>query len=350
MEGHEGAVWRYGGMAVWRKDARRSAVPPVRPLKTIRTSVSAYDFIDFPFPLGVIPAMSANSVRALPSIAPISVPAGEAGEPHLPTPHGLSRTPRRPLFGPIAHRIHGETRIDEYFWLRNREDPEVLAYLEAENRYTDAVMRPTEALQERLFSRRCGRGSRRPTSRCPSGSTAGSTTTAPRPGRSTRSTAAGRTAEGRPEEVLLDLNPLAEGHDYFRLGAFEVSPDHRLLACSVDTSGAEAFTLYVKDLPPAPCWPETIGNVSPSVAWANDSRTLFYVVLDEARRPCRLYRHRLGRQPVDDALVHFEADESFFLDVGRTRSHALSAARRCRATRPPKLRYASADRPASRSA
>ena len=124
------------------------------------------------------------------------------------------------------------------------------------------------------------------------------------------------------EQILLDLNPLAAGHGYFRLGAFEVSPDHRLLAWSADTTGAESFTLYVKDLATGALLADTITNVSPGVAWANDSRTLFYVVLDDARRPCRLYRHRLGDPPSSDVLVHDEADESFFVDVGRTRSNA----------------------------
>jgi oligopeptidase B len=221
---------------------------------------------------------------------------------------------------PRAHTIHGETRIDEYFWLRNREDPEVLAYLEAENRYTEAVMRPTEALQERLFGEMRSR-----IRECDLSV----------PERINGWLYYHRTAEGaqypiycrRPvgsesaEEILLDLNPLAAGHAYFRLGAYEVSPDHKLLAYAVDTSGAESFSLYVKDLATGDLLAETIVNVSASVAWANDSRTLFYIVLDEARRPCRLYRHHLGSNPADDALVHFEADESFFVDIGRTRSN-----------------------------
>ena len=196
--------------------------------------------------------------------------------------------------------IHGDIRTDEYFWLRNREDPEVLAYLDAENAYTAAVMQPTEELQELLFAEMRGRiketdlsvperidgwlyyhrtaeGAQYPDLLPP----------------------ARRSGSGRPaaEEVLLDLNPLADGHAYFRLGTFEVSPDHRLLAYAVDTSGAESFTLVVKELATGSLLAETIANVSPSVVWANDSRTLFYVVLDEARRPCRLYRHRLGDNP-----------------------------------------------------
>jgi oligopeptidase B len=123
-----------------------------------------------------------------------------------------------------------------------------------------------------------------------------------------------------------------------------VSPDHRLLAWSADTSGAESFTLYVKDLATGALLRETITNVSTSVAWANDSRTLFYVVLDEARRPCRLHRHRLGVHPSEDALVHFEPDEAFFVDITRTRSNAYLLLELASHSTT-EVRYASADRP-----
>ena len=99
-----------------------------------------------------------------------------------------------------------------------------------------------------------------------------------------------------PEEILLDQNPLAAEHSYFRVGASEVSPDHRFLAYSVDTSGAEQFTLCIKDLTTGELLGESIGGASQGVAWANDSRTLFYTVLDSSRRPCRLYRHTIGSE------------------------------------------------------
>jgi oligopeptidase B len=261
-----------------------------------------------------------NPSRTLPALA---VPPGGAeeqadiglasapalGEPVPPTARAI----------PTTHTIHGETRIDEYHWLRHRDDPEVIAYLEAENRYTRDVMRHTEGLQELLYQEMRARIKE---------------TDLSVPERIdgwlyyTRTEAGGQypifcrrlDREASDEEVLLDLNLLAAGHDYFRMGAFEVSPDHRLLAYSVDTSGAESFRLVVKDLKTGALLDEPIGNCSPSAAWANDSRTLFYTQLDEARRPCRLRRHRVGDTPSSDVEVHFEADESFFLDVGRTRS------------------------------
>ncbi|HEX2636868.1 MAG TPA: S9 family peptidase [Gemmatimonadales bacterium] len=280
--------------------------------------------------------------RTVPALVrPPGAPVEESLGPRIEAE--LAPEPPKARTVPRALTIHGDTRVDEYFWLRDREDPEVLAYLEAENRYTDAVMRCTEGLQERLFAEMRGRIKE---------------TDLSVPERIDGWLYYHRTAEGaqypiycrRPvddenaEEVLLDLNPLAAGHAYFRLGAFEVSPDHRLLAYAVDTSGAESFSLYVKDLATGALLAETLVNVSPSVAWANDSRTLFYVVLDEARRPCRLYRHVLGANSAEDALVHFEADESFFLDIARTRSNAFLLLELASHSTS-EVRFVSADRP-----
>jgi len=260
--------------------------------------------------------MSSNPSRTL---APVYPPAGR------PTEYEIDRLPRLVENPPVArveprvHTLHGETRIDGYFWLRDRSDPEVIAYLEAENRYTGAVMQHTEALQEQLYQEMRGRIKE---------------TDLSVPERVddsfyyTRTEAGGqypifcrrRGSLDAPEEVLLDQNPLAADHAYFKIGVSEVSPDHRLLAYSVDTSGAEDFTLYIKDLTTGHLLAESIGNTSVGVTWANDSRTLFYTLLDHARRPCRLYRHTVGASPTTDVLVYFEPDESFFLDINRTRS------------------------------
>jgi oligopeptidase B len=288
--------------------------------------------------------MSANPARAVPAIAPVSEPGTEAVAPHLPVPQGVIPVPPKATVRPTVHRNHADIRVDEYAWLRNREDPEVLDYLEQENRYTDAVMGPTGELQQRLYDEMRARIKETDLSvpeplddwlyysRTESG--------AQYPIHCRR-----RKAEGSPEQVLLDLNPLAEGKSYLRLGAFDVSPDHRWLAWSDDTSGAESFTLRIKDLNTGEELAETIGNVSASVAWANDNETLFYVVLDSARRPCSLYRHRRGADPATDELVYFEEDEAFFLDVERTRSRAYLLLQ-LSSHSTTEVRFASADRPA----
>jgi len=299
--------------------------------------------------------MSTTPRRSLPAFVPPPGPrvAGEQAPAHaqepLPEPPVARRVPR-------TGALHGERWTDDYFWLRNREDPEVLAYLEAENRYTEAVMRPTEELRQRLFAEMRARIKESDLSvperldgwlyyhRTETGAQYPIYCRRPATDPPVLPPFGPSVVPSAGEEILLDLNPLAAGHDYFRLGAFEVSPDHRLLAWSVDTTGAESFTLYVKELATGALLAETITNVSAGVAWANDSRTLFYVVLDDARRPCRLFRHRLGDNPSADVLVHDESDESFFVDIGRTRSNAyllLELASHSTS----EVRYLRADRP-----
>jgi oligopeptidase B len=264
--------------------------------------------------------MSSNPARVVSSVLPATDRLLEISEVEAPIV-----TVESGLRPPVAHvhprvfTVHGETRVDDYFWLRDRSDPRVIAHLEAENSYTTTVMRHTEGLQERLYQEMRGRIKEADVS-------------APEQLDQyyyySRTEAGGqypilcrkRQSLDAEEETLLDQNPLAAAHSYFRVGVTAVSPDHRLLAYCVDTSGAEEFTLYIKDVTTGELLGEAVSSTSLGVAWANDSRTLFYTVLDEARRPCRLYRHVVGGSPSTDTLVYFESDESFFLDVNRTRS------------------------------
>jgi oligopeptidase B len=264
--------------------------------------------------------MSSNPSRTVASFT--AVPGTTPLLSQIQSPDQLAEDPAPPVarIEPRVETVHGELRVDDYFWLRNRGDPAVLEYLEAENRYTANVMRRTETLQEQLYEEMRGRIQETDLS-------------VPEPLDDylyySRTEAGGqypiscrRHFERNEEEVLLDQNPLAAGHSYFRLGASAISPNHRLLAYSVDTSGAEEFTLVIKDLETGELFPERLANTSHGVAWANDSRTLFYTVLDGSHRPCRLYRHVVGTDPAEDVLVYYEPDASFFLDVSRTRSRA----------------------------
>ena len=263
--------------------------------------------------------MSSNLRRIVASpIAPAGTPL-DYTETDTAAAAGQQPAPPVARVEPRSHALHGETRVDNYVWLRDRDDPEVTAYLEAENRYTQSVMRHTEELQEQLYQEMRGRIKE---------------TDLSVPERVDDYFYYTRTEAGRqypiycrklgsldaPEEILLDENPLAAGHGYFRVGILEPSPDHRLLAYSVDTSGGEEYTLYIKDLITGQLLPEFMPGTSLGVAWANDSQNLFYTVLDRSRRPCRLYRHLTGTSPTSDPLVYFEPDESFFVDVNRTRS------------------------------
>jgi oligopeptidase B len=215
--------------------------------------------------------------------------------------------------------VHGDTRVDDYHWLRERGNPEVLAYLEAENQHATTVMRHTEDLQERLFEEMRSR-IRETDLSVPERMDQYVYYTRTHVGGQYPVFCRRRDSAGAVEEILLDQNPLAVGHAYFRVGMMQVSPDHRLLAYTVDTSGAEDFSVFIKDLATGELLPYRLCHSSHRVAWANDSRTIFYAVLNAARRPWQLYRHRVGTDPESDALVHCEPDASFYLDISRTRS------------------------------
>ncbi len=218
---------------------------------------------------------------------------------------------------PTFSTLFGDTRQDPYAWLRNREDPDTIAYLEAENAYTKEVMEPTAELQKRLYEEMLGRIQQ---------------TDMTVPIRRDGYFYYTRTEEGKQyaiycrkrgsldaaEEILLDGNVLAEGEKYFRIGNFIVSPDARLLAYSIDVVGDEMYTIRVKGLATGELLVDEIPNTYYSLEWAADSRTFFYCVLDEAKRPFKVFRHRLGAAP--DVLVHHEGDERYTVEVAKTSS------------------------------
>ncbi len=285
--------------------------------------------------------MSSNPSRTLPLLAPAGTPLDHHQRESF---SDLAKEPEPPraAIRPRVELVHGELRVDDYYWLRDRNDPEVLAYLEAENRYTAEVMDGTELLQERLYQEMRGRIKETDLS-VPERRDGFFYYTRTQAGRQYPIYCRTRGEQG-PEEILLDQNPLAAGHPYFRIGASEVSPDHKYLAYSVDTSGAEEFTLMIKDLTTGELLPEVIPRTAAGVAWANDNRTLFYTVLDRARRPCRLFRHEIGTQPASDTLVYFEEDDAFFMDISRSRSRAyLILDLSSHSTS--EVRFVSADRP-----
>ena len=220
---------------------------------------------------------------------------------------------------PHAVELHGDRRVDEYAWLREKSSPEVRAYLEAENAYADAVTAPAAGLREKLYEEMLGRIKQ---------------TDLTVPARQGKYFYYSRTQEGKqypiwcrrarsedgPEEVMLDGNVLAEGHEFFALGAYEVSDDGTLFAYTTDFTGFREYTLRVKDLCSGELLPDTIEHVT-SLAWAGDGRTLFYAVEDDAKRPHRVFRHRLG--DASDALVYEERDERFRAGITRSRSRAF---------------------------
>ncbi|SCL58379.1 oligopeptidase B [Micromonospora citrea] len=239
---------------------------------------------------------------------------------------------------PTAKRVpserthHGDTVTDEYAWLATKDDPETIAYLTAENAYTEARTAHLEGLRADLFEETRRRTQETDLS-VPSRKGGYWYYTRTVEGQQygvqcRRAVRDGETdppvsADGAPldgEEVLLDGNVLAEGHDFFALGAFDVSPDGRWLAYSTDFSGDERFTLRVKDLTTGEVLPDEVPGTFYGTAWSADASVLFYVTVDEAWRPNRVWRHTLGTPSSEDVVVHQEDDERFWVGVELTRS------------------------------
>jgi oligopeptidase B len=220
---------------------------------------------------------------------------------------------------PVADTLFGDVRVDNYFWMRNREDPEVIAYLEAENEYTAAMTTHLEELQETIYEEMVGRLKE---------------TDLTVPYMDNGYYYYERTEEGldypifcrkkgsldAEEEVLLDQNLMSEGQEYFEIWATRVSPDNTMLAYAVDTTGAEVFTLFVKDLTTGELLSDVIPEIDYALEWGDDNVTLFYTTTDEAKRSDKLWRHTLGTDPSDDILVHHETEPGYGVWIDRTRS------------------------------
>jgi len=242
---------------------------------------------------------------------------------------------------PKITKINGRKLVDNYFWLRDKKNPEVRAYLEAENAYADTVMKPSVPLQKRLYDEMLSRIKE---------------TDVDVPYKEGDYFYYSRTEAGKqypircrkkgsldaPEEVLLDVNELAKGQTFMAVGAYEVSDDGNLLAYSTDNTGFRQYTLAVKDLRTGKLLPDHAEKTG-SVVWANDNKTLFYTVEDAAKRQYRLYRHIVGTTGPDD-LMYEEKDERFDVSAGKTRSKAyvflLSASHTTS-----EVRYIPADQP-----
>jgi oligopeptidase B len=242
---------------------------------------------------------------------------------------------------PKTMTVLGDTRVDNYFWLRDRKDPDTLKYLEEENRYTEVVMKSTDGLQSRLYSEMLGRIKQ---------------TDLSVPVKRDDYFYYSRTEEGKQysiycrkkgsldanEEVLLDGNVMAEGKKYFRVGNFAPSPNHRLLAYSVDFDGDEAYTIHVKNLDTGQLLSDEIPNTYYSLEWGNDNATFFYTILDPAKRPFKVFRHALGVKK--DPLAYHEPDERFTVELTKTLSRSYILIN-IGSSLTSEIRYVNADRP-----
>jgi oligopeptidase B len=228
---------------------------------------------------------------------------------------------------PIAKTVPFEfqhlntTYSDPYAWLQNIQDPEVMAYIDAENAYADRALAHTTALQQQLYDEMRGRI---PEDEISVPERRGNYYYYSRfeAGKQYRIFCRKEASLDAPEQILLDENLLAEGKDYCRVGIFTPSPDQKLLAYAVDFSGSWVFDLFVKDMQTGEVLLGPIAQTAYSLAWASNSRTLFYIEFDHAHRAYRLYRSNVDTPQAQAALLYEEKDESFRVDIRRSRSGA----------------------------
>jgi oligopeptidase B len=233
---------------------------------------------------------------------------------------------------PSERTFHGDTVVDEYAWLADKDDPETIAFLEAENAYTESLTAGQEGLREEIFGEIKARTQETDLS-VPTRKGGwwyyGRTVEGQQYGvfcrRAVRPDDSGppMSEDGAPldgEEVLLDSNQLAGDQQFFSLGARTVSPDGSLLAYSTDFAGNERFTLRIKDLATGETTADEIPDTFYGPAWSRDGSALFYVTVDDAWRPYRVWRHMVGTPAAQDTLVYEEADEKFRVGIGLTRS------------------------------
>lgn len=230
------------------------------------------------------------------------------------------------LEAPVATKIqkilneHGTERIDNYFWMNERDSKEVLSYIEEENNYTKKVLQHTEKGQERLYEEIIGRIKQDDES-VPFLENGYFYQTKYKPGKEYSMIFRRKGSLDSAEELLLDQNLLAEGHSYYALGGWAVSPHNKLLAYSEDTVSRRIYTMKVKNIETGEMLSENIKNTSGAAVWANDNEHFFYVVQEEGTlRDYRVYRHKLGDDPKNDMIVFEEKDEEYTVGIGKSKS------------------------------
>ena len=214
------------------------------------------------------------------------------------------------------YTIHDVTHIDNYYWLREKKNPEVISYLEEENNYTKAILKPTEKFQEELYQEMKNRIKEDDVSA---------------PERKGNYLYYYKTFKGKQyktyyrrkideddEEILLDENVLAEGKDYFKLGFFKISPNQKYLAYAIDTRGSEEFSICIKNLENGLINKMNIENATYYFEWGSDSRTFYYTILSKIKQPYKVFRHKLHENDQPDEELYEEKDEKFSLKMNKS--------------------------------
>ena len=232
---------------------------------------------------------------------------------------------------PHEMTIHGDTRVDDYYWMRltdeqksakekDRHTQEVVDYIDAENDYTESRLKHTKKFQDKLFDEIVGRIKKDDES-VPYLDNGYFYYTRYEKGKEYAIHCRKKGSLDSKEEILLDENVLAKGHDYFAVGGMDVSPDNQWMSYGVDLVSRRIYTIYFKNLVTGDVLKETIPNSTGSVAWANDNKTVFYTSKNEVTLlPEKIWRHKVGTDSAKDELVYEEKDESFYNGVYRSKS------------------------------
>lgn len=230
---------------------------------------------------------------------------------------GCAPAPPMARVVPARVKLDGQAVVDDYWWLRDKSDPAVIAYLNAENAYADAMMKPTGPLQKQLYAEMLGR-IREDDESVPYREGQWWYSQQTRKGKQYPIYVRRKGPAAGAAQVMIDVNELAAGHPFFDCIRGPVSDDGNLLAFSTDVTGNRQYVLQVKDLRTGAALPDAVPMVD-SFEWGTDNATLYYVKEDEAKRGYRLYRHALGPSVAGDALLYEETDELFSIDISRTR-------------------------------
>lgn len=220
---------------------------------------------------------------------------------------------------PRVRTLHGEVTDDPWFWLRNKEDADVITHIEAENAYTTEILKPTETLQETIFNEIKNRTQESDLA-VPAQKGDYWYSTRTEEGKSYTIRVRMRGGPDGPSQLVLDENAEAEGEEYFRLGNFSVSADHRFVAYSTDTNGAESYTTRIRNIETQVEVSDVLTECRYGLVWSAEGTHLFYTVADESLRPFQIWCHEIGTDQSDDVVVHQEDDDRYYLGLGKTRS------------------------------
>lgn len=215
--------------------------------------------------------------------------------------------------------IHGDRRIDNYFWLNERENPEVIQYLEEENAYEEFMMKDTEAFQEELFEEMKARYKKDDES-LPYFFNGYWYIVRYEEGKEYPIFCRKHKSLDNEEEIIVDVNILAEGETYFEVGSIAVSPNNELVSFSSDNISRRIYTISFKNLVTGEVFSDQILNTTGKAVWANDNEHVFYIRKDESLRAFQVYRHKLGTDAAEDVLIFHEKDDTFDVNVFKTKS------------------------------